>query len=215
MIVFVDIEHESGRSDDHGEKLLAARTWITYRLEDLAEQPCMLVRYDHVSHELLEQLDARAIFLSGNSANPDVYDHAALAPLYSILRSGRWPVFGFCGGMQFLAEALGAAIEPLPRRGDQHAFEFGYFPVEITEIHTVLEGVGDAPVVRHAHQLHLPEAPSGFRVLGQTERTPVQIIVDDDRRAFGTQFHPEYWTEENPAGRTMIANFLEWADARR
>jgi gamma-glutamyl-gamma-aminobutyrate hydrolase PuuD len=30
----------------------------------------------------------------------------------------------------------------------------------------------------------------------------------------GTQFHPEYWTDEHPAGRTLIANFLTWAGLR-
>ena len=215
MIVFVDIEHASGRSAEHGEKLLAARTWITYRLEDLSGLPCMLVRYDRVSNQLLDRLDVRAIFLSGNSADPDVYDAASLDPLYSTLREARRPVFGFCGGMQFLADAFGSPVVPLPRTGDEQAFEFGYFPVEITDHHPVLDGVGDSPIVRHAHQLHVPEPPAGFRILGRTERTPVQIIADDDRRAFGTQFHPEYWTDEHPAGRTMIANFLDWAGVRR
>lgn len=210
MIVFVDIEHASGRSAEHGEKLLAARTWITYRLEDLSGLPCMLVRYDRISDELLDRLDVRAIFLSGNSADPDTYEAASLEPLSSILRDARRPVFGFCGGMQFLAGALGSPVVPLPRVGDEPAFELGYFPVEITEGHPVLDGVGDTPIVRHAHRLHVPEPPTGFRILGRTGRTPSQIIVDDDRRAFATQFHPEYWTDEHPAGRRMIANFLRW-----
>ena len=210
MIVFVDIEHESGRSADHGEKLLAARTWITYRLEDIAAQPCMLVRYDHISVDLLDHLDARAIFLSGNSAAPEKYTAESLAPLYEILRSGHRPVFGFCGGMQFLAEAFGAAVVALPQHEGEHEFEFGYLPIEITEEHPVLHGLGDGPIVRHAHRLHVPEPPVGFRSIGRTARTPVQIMVDDDRRAFGTQFHPEYFTDEHPAGHTMIANFLRW-----
>ena len=210
MIVFVDIEHESGRGADHGEKLLAARTWITYRLEDLSGLPCMLVRYDRISKELLDHLGARAIFLTGNSAAPEMYTPESLLPLYDIHRSGDRPVFGFCGGMQFVAEALGAAVVELPAHGDDPEFEFGYFPVDITEPHPVLHGVGRAPVVRHAHRLHVPEPPAGFRSLGRTDRTPVQIMVDDDRRAFATQFHPEYWTDEHPAGRTMIANFFDW-----
>ena len=215
MITFVDIEHESGRTADHGEKLLAARTWITYRLEDISEMPCMLVRYDRISVELLDRLDVRAIFLSGNSALPERYTAASLAPLFHILRSGDRPVFGFCGGMQFVAEAFGAPVVPLPQKGDEHEFEVGYFPVDIIEPHPVLRGLGEAPVVRHAHRLHVPEPPPGFRSIGRTARTPVQIMVDDDRRVCGTQFHPEYWTDEHSAGRTMIANFLDWADVRR
>ena len=38
VIVFVDYEHEQAHSKPWGERLLAARTWITYRLEDLSGQ---------------------------------------------------------------------------------------------------------------------------------------------------------------------------------
>jgi gamma-glutamyl-gamma-aminobutyrate hydrolase PuuD len=27
----------------------------------------------------------------------------------------------------------------------------------------------------------------------------------------GTQFHPEYWTDEHPAGKILIENFCRWA----
>jgi len=28
----------------------------------------------------------------------------------------------------------------------------------------------------------------------------------------GTQFHPEYATDEHPAGRLLIENFMKWSD---
>ncbi|MDH3296626.1 MAG: hypothetical protein OER95_20080 [Acidimicrobiia bacterium] len=37
-----------------------------------------------------------------------------------------------------------------------------------------------------------------------------RILAADDRRLVGTQFHPEYWTDDHPDGRTVIANFLDW-----
>ena len=36
-------------------------------------------------------------------------------------------------------------------------------------------------------------------------------MVDDEHRIVGTQFHPEYATEEHPAGDILIRNFMEWA----
>jgi GMP synthase (glutamine-hydrolysing) len=92
--------------------------------------------------------------------------------------------------------------------------EFGYHPVEVLSPgsdHALLAGLGTDPVFRHAHALHIAEPPTGFRSLASTPVTPIQLAVDDDRRQVGTQFHPEYWTDEHPAGRTLITNFLRWS----
>ncbi|MGI9609728.1 MAG: glutamine amidotransferase-related protein, partial [Acidimicrobiia bacterium] len=178
----------------------------------------------HVSTELLAGLDAAAIFISGNSAQPDQYPDTELKGLHDALRTKRWPTFGFCGGHQFLGEAFGAPVEPIGELEDgSDAFgeaadfapgqkaELGYFSVEVTRPHPVTAGVGDAPVVRHAHSWELKAVPTGFSNYAATEMTPIQMIVADDAPIVGTQFHPEYATAEHPAGRTMIENFMTWA----
>ena len=35
-------------------------------------------------------------------------------------------------------------------------------------------------------------------------------MIDDERHMVGTQFHPEYWTDEHPMGEQLIANFMRW-----
>ena len=219
MIVFVDYEHARAHSKPWGERLLAARTWITYRLEDLSGQHCMLVRHDRISVDLLERLGATAVCISGNSTAPSDYEPAALEALAGIVQDHRLPIFGFCGGFQFIAAALGADVVPLgptdePPSGTSPypagiKHEFGYFAVEKTADHPLLAGL-EQPVVRHAHALHVPVAPDGFTVLAATDITPIQMAVDDTNKIVGTQFHPEYWTDEHPAGRTMIENFFAW-----
>lgn len=206
MIVFVDLEHVSGHDQPWGEKLLAARTWITYRLEDMAERPCMLIRYDRVSDELFDRLGVEAMFISGNSAAPEVYEPGSLDALRALIASRSIPTFGFCGGMQVMATSLGGDLVPL---GDG-VREFGYDDVELTGAHRVLDGLGPVEVVRHAHSLHVPVAPDGFDVIGSTPVTPLQMIVDDENRMVGTQFHPEYFTDDHPAGAVMIENFMRW-----
>ncbi len=222
MIVFVDYEHADGRSRPWGTRMLAARTWITYRLEDLSGLHCLLVRYDRITPELLDRVDARALFISGNSVDPDHYDTASLEPLSSVVAEARRPVFGFCGGLQLMAHALGADVSPIEvtpdlessprvqRSDDGVVREVGYHPVDVVADHPLVEGVGPAPVVRHAHSLELPQPPAGFTTIASTPITEVQMAVDDDRRMVGTQFHPEYYTDEHPAGRRMIENFLRW-----
>lgn len=206
MIAFVDLEHVSGHGQPWGEKLLAARTWITYRLEDMAGRHCMLIRYDRVSAELFDRLGIEAMFISGNSAAPEVYEPGSLDALRGLIASRAIPTFGFCGGMQVMATSLGGDLVPL----DDGAKEFGYDDVELTGSHSILDGLGPTEIVRHAHSLHVPVAPEGFEVIGSTATTPIQMIVDDANRMAGTQFHPEYFTDEHPAGEVMIQNFMRW-----
>ena len=225
MLVFVDYEHADGHGSELGERLLAARTRITYRLEDLAGMHCHLVRYDRIDHGLLDHLGARAIFVSGNSKSPEDYAPADLESIHATIRRSELPIFGFCGGLQLIAQALGCDIVPLTpdvddpmiiTTDDGRPVELGHHPVELTADgvdHPLLHGLGDRPVFRHAHGLHVPALPDGFRTLASTRATPIQLAVDDRRHIVGSQFHPEYWTDEHPAGRTLIANFLRWSGA--
>ena len=226
MLVFVDLEHASAHGLEHGQRMLAARTWLTYRLEDLSDMHCHLVRYDRIEPALLDRVAASALFVSGNSLALDDYEPAELEPLEEIVRETSLPVFGFCGGFQLVARALGVDVVALPddaaRRADPTVtvtddgtlFEHGYHPVELVgerSDHPLLGGI-DERVFRHAHGLHVPDLPDGFTRLASTAATDNQMAVDDDRRIVGTQFHPEYWTDDHPDGRTLIVNFLRWAD---
>lgn len=223
MLIFVDYEHAEWYAGDRAKGIQAARTWITYRLEDLSGLHCMLVRYDRIDAALLDRLGATAIFISGQATSPDRYRADDVAELQRIVRHSGLPVFGFCGGWQFLAQALGSElvpIEPSAEAADSELVtewpggvtaEFGYHPVEVIAEHPLLEGLGHSPVFRHAHAFHIPSAPDGFGVLASTPATPIQLAVDDGRRMVGTQFHPEYWTDAHPDGRRLILNFLRWA----
>jgi GMP synthase (glutamine-hydrolysing) len=224
MLIFVDYEHAERYKDGNGSNIQAARTWIGYRLEDLSDLPCLLVRWNKITPELLKQVDAKAIFISGNGADPSLYGADELEPLYEIIRTSGLPIFGFCGGFQCFAQAFGSELklidvaddaeetEILKKWPNGYFGEIGYHPIELTGEHALLDGLGEAPVFRHAHGLHIPDPPAGFQVLARTEITPVQLAVNDELRIIGTQFHPEYWTDEHPAGRTLIENFIRWAN---
>lgn len=225
MIVFVDNEHATGYNKPWGEKVMAARVRIKYELEDLSGHACLIVRWDKVTPELLKDTDARAIFISGNSASTDEYGFTQQAGLRDALLSQKWPVFGFCGGHHVIGDVYGAPLEPIgeldPRDeafGEAADFapgmkaELGYLPVQITGTHRMLDGIGDAPVFRHAHSWELKAVPVGFTNYAATDITPVQMIVHDDLPIVGTQFHPEYATDEYPAGRVLIENFMKWSN---
>ena len=113
MIVFVDNEHASGYAGKFGQMIMANRVRIKYELEDLSDHECLIVRWNKVTPELLDRLEAAALFISGNSASADEYDPSEQEGLNAALREMRWPTFGFCGGHQVMGAAFGAALAPI------------------------------------------------------------------------------------------------------
>lgn len=222
MLILIDNERADAYLKPWGERIMAARVRIKYRLEDMTGAPCLIVRYNQATPALLANLEAKAIFISGNSANPDEYPHAEVAGLHQVITSLRWPIFGFCGGFETLAEAFGAAVAPIgplpanePDPNPDFAAgmkkELGYRPVQITQPHPLLAGLGEAPIMRQAHSWELKEVPMGFENYGETAVSPLQIIIHHQLPIIGTQFHPEYYTDEHPAGYTLIRNFCQAA----
>ncbi len=222
MILFVDTEHQSGYEKPHGQWLMAARTRIKYRLEDVTGDEVYLVRYNLLTDRLLGRLSIRAIFFSGSSSTPADFGQGGQDAMFEVIREAAVPMFGFCGGMQVIGAAFGVPPgeigtipdgeeDPNPEQNPGMQKEYGYFAMPLTGSHPVLEGLGPAPIMRNAHSWELKAVPEGFRVLAATSITPIQMIVNEQRRVVGTQFHPEYWTEEHPAGKRMIQNFCAWA----
>jgi GMP synthase (glutamine-hydrolysing) len=221
MILFVDNEHASTFERPRTDWLLAWRTRITYRLQDLTGDVCLLQRYHDVDAELIERLAVRAVFISGHGADADRYDPAAQEGMRNVIRSGTAPVFGFCGGLQFIAESLGVVVDQIGPIPDDEADpaptyhpgwkkEVGYQPVQLIGEHPLHEGLGVDPVFRHAHTKELKSLPAGFEVLAETDITPIQLTAHRSLPLAGSQFHPEYWTDEAPAGRQLITNFCRW-----
>ncbi len=225
MILFVDIEHASGYEASFGEMILAARARISYRLQDMTGQVCLLQRYHDVSPDLIDEFDIKAVFISGNGTDADVYDPVLQEGLRSVIRDGKVPIFGFCGGHQLIAETFGVPIEriakipcgeedPFPQYAPGWETEFGYRPVDLDPgalQHPLLVGVKQQPIVRHAHAWEIKTLPDGFAGLGSTDVSAIQIMSNDERCIVGTQFHPEYWTDEHPAGEQLIKNFCSMA----
>lgn len=222
VILFVDAEHESAYAKEFGDFLLANRTRIAYNLEDISGHRCFLQRYPRVDPALLDEYDIQAVFISGSSTEPHDYDSAEQEGLRAIVREGSVPVFGFCGGWQFMAESFGHPIEkigPLDNGADDPdpgfmpgwKTENGYMPVELFGSHPLLEGLGEHPVFRQFHGWEIKVLPEGFSNYARSDVSEHQLAVDDARKMLGTQFHPEYFTDEHPAGRRLIENFCVWS----
>lgn len=220
MIIFVDNEHEEGYKRVWGQAVMAARTRIKYRLEDITGDECLMLRYHKVCPEIVKKYKIRALFISGNSAEPHHYAPEDTRGLREVLTEQKIPIFAFCGGFQTLGETLGVPLEKMgyitPPEYDnlgqrKPIRESGYDTIDIVKTHPVLKGLGENPIVRHAHRFELKETPEDFDILASTEMCKIQMIAHKTRPVVGTQFHPEYYTDEHPAGRIMIENFCKMA----
>jgi GMP synthase (glutamine-hydrolysing) len=225
VIVYVDLEHERLRDQpEQHEKSLARRLKQKYRFEDIAGQPCLLVRYPRASPDLLREVNARAVLVSGAATDFEHYTDGDLAGLRAIYRQAGWPLLGLCAGHQMLAEAHGVTVdamgplkpgEPDPYAGSRYPQgvrqERGFKPLRLEALHGLWEGLPQTPVFFESHYWEVKSVPEGFRLLASTDTCGIQAMADDKRRLYGTQFHPEEYDDEHPDGRRLLENFFRIA----
>jgi GMP synthase (glutamine-hydrolysing) len=112
------------------------------------------------------------------------------------------PVLGICYGQQALAHQLGGTVE-----GSDHR-EFGRAFVDVTGECALTQGLwapGAREQVWMSHGDRITALPPGFRVVASSEGAPFALIADDQRRFYGTMFHPE--VVHTPHGAQLLRNF--------
>jgi GMP synthase (glutamine-hydrolysing) len=171
------------------------------RLAAASGLPIEVVHYEEVEAERLAHADA--IVLSGSSAPWSAHEPAELARLGEAVRGAGRPLLGICAGLQLQALFAGGAVAP--GAGEER----GFLPVSIRDRSDLLRGLPDEIVVFHDHTDEITELPQGFRVLASSAACAVQAIADPERRWWGTQFHPEEFRSEHPAGERILGTFFE------
>ncbi|WP_430428131.1 glutamine-hydrolyzing GMP synthase [Parasphingorhabdus sp.] len=152
------------------------------------------------AEEAFHRLKPKGIILSGSPAG--VPEEGSPRAPDVIFESGL-PILGICYGQQVMTHQLGGEVES----GDHG--EFGRAFIEISEECVLFDGlwkVGEKHQVWMSHGDKVTEFAEGFRIVATTEGAPFALIADDERRYYGTQFHPE--VIHTPDGGKMIANFV-------
>jgi GMP synthase-like glutamine amidotransferase len=243
LICFVSLEHDSWL--EHPETRDAHLTYcmdVKLKVEAMTGHPCLVQRYTDVTPQRLQALGIAALLIGGNATGWSGYDQGDLAELYDIVRAAQWPILGFCGGHQIIAMAHGSNVAPMRRlrpgepdvtdlSAPGYLKEWGFMPVHVVDADPILEGLGASPVFLQVHYCEVKELPRGFKVLASSDECRIQMIRRLDRPVYGTQSHPEGYTEwahdwRNPlvklvypggypqarlAGRDLLANFFRIA----
>jgi GMP synthase-like glutamine amidotransferase len=223
MICYVDIEHEERLEDEEKRSFhLAERADIKRRLEESSGKPCRVQHYSRVTRQRLRDWGARALIVGLNRTDWADYSEADLAEMYHIIRTAELPMIGLCGGCQLIALAHGAPLGPIRRlrEGEDdpspdyapgYFKEWGFVPVRVVQPDPLFDGLGEEPVFHEEHYWEVKESPPRFKVLASTDECRIQVIKHVEKLVYGTQFHPERYTEEQPDGRQLLVNFFKLA----
>ncbi len=145
----------------------------------------------------IERRRPKAIILSGGPSS--VYDADAPRPDPRVWTASV-PVLGICYGAHLMARELGGEVVPTTHR------EYGPATVTITSGNGLFSGLEADQPVWMSHGDTITRLPDGFRSTASTDSTPFAGLVDDDRRLYGIQFHPE--VAHTPRGRDVLRNFV-------
>ena len=157
---------------------------------------CEIVPFS-ISIEKLKAMQPKGIVFSGGPSS--VYGEKAPRCDAAVFSLGV-PVLGICYGMQLTAHTLGGEVS----RADSR--EYGNTKLYIEGETAFFTGVTKETQVWMSHGDFIAKAPVGFTVAARTDSTPVAAMVDEQRRIYGVQFHPE--VHHTPEGMKLLRTFL-------
>jgi GMP synthase (glutamine-hydrolysing) len=149
------------------------------------------------------RMQPKGIILSGSPASvPE--DGSPRAP--QVLFDSGVPILGICYGQQVMSHQLGGEVRPGHETGD--GGEFGRAFLTVTENCALFDGlwaVGERHQVWMSHGDKVTHFAPGFNIVAISDGAPFAVIADEERKYYGTQFHPE--VVHTPDGAKLIANF--------
>ncbi len=165
---------------------------------------CEILPWD-VSNEDVRKWKPRGIILSGGPES--VTDQEPPRAPQSVFELGV-PVLGICYGMQTMAQQLGGRVLPSNHR------EFGYAEVTSVAPNKLLDGLFDRQDAQGrsvldvwmSHGDRVESLPPGFTAVAQSANAPLAAMVDESRRFYAVQFHPE--VTHTLQGKHLLERFV-------
>ncbi len=217
---------------------LTAGGWLLRHkrvFEQASGQPCLVRWHPEVTVEFVADWPIDSLVVSGFGKSFDEFDLAQLYGLSDVLRGTELPMLGLCGGHQLLGHIFSRDLrqverledEPIRRLGagepdmypEYHAGwykEKGMQPVRVLEREDPLfAGLPGTIMVLESHYCEVKTLPPEFVLLASNDNCRVQAMRHRERPVYGTQFHPEGYTEDYPDGRGILENFFRLAEVAR
>jgi GMP synthase (glutamine-hydrolysing) len=167
---------------------------------------CEILPYD-LTQSRLKEFNPNGVILSGGPESV-IADDTLVAPAF-VFELGV-PVLGICYGMQTMASQLGGEVQRSSKS------EFGYAQVEVIAGNELIGDLSDGNLedgagnpyldVWMSHGDKVVNVPEGFSVIGRSDNTDVAAMVDEKRKFYGLQFHPE--VNHTLQGASILSQFL-------
>jgi anthranilate/para-aminobenzoate synthase component II len=227
MIIWIRVEtlekYEAGDGDFR----------LKRRFEAISGEPCLVLHLSQIFPELVASLTPRALLLSGcgtwfkRFSPQDFYGFEDTINALTDV-----PTIGFCGSHQLLGFLFNRGFrnmsvvedepmrplrpeEPVPSDAGPDAAgyfcEAGFYPLTMLKPDPLFEGLPNPFVVREAHYCEIKTLPPDFDLLASNDNCRIQAMKHKTRPLYGTQFHPESYTDAYPHGRTILENFFRIA----
>lgn len=169
-----------------------------------AQVYCEIFPYD-IDEQTIREFQPRGIILSGSPES--VHINQAFRAPECVFNLGV-PVLGICYGMHTMALQLGGQVESSELR------EFGHAQVRLKGKSELFRYIEDhlSPSghslldVWMSHGDRVSEMPPGFELIAATENAPIAGMVDNKRKFYGIQFHPE--VTHTTQGHRIIKRFV-------
>ena len=224
MILIVDMIQPS-RYDAAGGAWRSKR-----RFENITGQPCVVMNYPDASIQFVEQYPIQAIFITGFGYGWGNVPVRKLRNISDLMHATDIPTLAACGGHQLLGFIFNKDLrrvrrltdEPMrklrPREPDvNHAYHPGYFTetgihvVEIVKRDPLFRRLPKRMLVPQAHYCEIKRLPKGFVLLASNANCRIQAMRHKNRPIYGTQFHPEAWTDDYTHGKQIVTNLFRMA----
>ncbi len=165
---------------------------------------CEILPWD-VSAEDVRKWKPRGVILSGGPES--VTDQQPPRAPQVVFELGV-PVLGICYGMQTMAQQLGGSVLPSNHR------EFGYAEVASIAPNKLLDGLFDRKDAQGraildvwmSHGDRVEALPPGFTAVAASSNAPLAAMVDESRRFYAVQFHPE--VTHTLQGKQLLERFV-------
>ncbi len=138
-----------------------------------------------------------AVILSGGPAS--VHEAGSPRPDPAVFHLDV-PVLGICYGMQVMAQELGGNVLPAAHR------EFGRAAIDVVDDNALFHGLPRQLDVWMSHGDQVERLPDGFTVLASSKSCPWAAVVNEQRKLWGVQFHPE--VVHTADGKRILEGFV-------